>query len=84
MTSSKSSSDELGTNDKKYSDKDRDTWKNAVLSRVGIKFINLLLYQIHFTSSGQILAMLSSFFQLPLPVRGFSIMILQFGFKKHV
>jgi len=67
---------------KKYSDKYGDTWKNAVLSRVGVKFINLLLYQIHFTGSGQILATLSSFFWLALLARGFSIKILQFGFKK--
>ncbi len=58
--------------------------ENAVLSRVGAEFINFFLRQIHFASSGQILATLSSFFQLPLPARGFSIMILQFGFKKHV
>ena len=41
MTSSKSSFDELGTNDKKYSDKDRNTWTNAVFSRVGAKLIKL-------------------------------------------
>jgi hypothetical protein len=58
--------------------------ENAVLSRVGAEFINLFLCQIHFSSSSQILAVLSSFFQLALLARGFSMRILQFGIKKLV